>query len=206
MIVSNSLMRRRQDISLADFRSHWLDPHGPLTAMLPGTRRYVQNHVMDSAGTNRLARDLRIDGFAQLAFISPEARVTAHSSAELKACDQDSPQFIGAVSRVITESLGEEVRTEADRLVKQIVLTVSGAAAGDDLAILDQLEGAHGIVHHRIIQQAPAPNSVVPFIGIEIGSFAELWVAPEALPRNAARLEREAPLLATFAVEVHSFI
>jgi uncharacterized protein (TIGR02118 family) len=206
MIVSNSLIRRRQDISLADFRSHWLDPHGPLTAKLPGTRRYVQNHVVDSAGTNELARDLRIDGFAQLAFNSPDARLAAHSSAELKACDQDSPQFIGAVSRVITEGLGEEVRTEADRLVKQIVLTVSGAGAGDQLTILDQLDGLRGIVRHRILQQAPAPNSVVPFIGIEIDSFVELWVTPGALPRNTARLEGEAPLLATFAVEVHSFI
>jgi len=77
VIVANSLMRRRDDIDLAAFQQHWLDPHGPLTAKLPGCRHYVQNHILDSAGTNALARSLRIDGIPQLAFASPEDRMTA---------------------------------------------------------------------------------------------------------------------------------
>src|ERR1700747_2668126 len=96
VIVANSLMRRRDDIDLAAFQQHWLDPHGPLTPKLPGCRHYVQNHVLDSAGTNALARSLRIDGIPQLAFASPEDRMAAHGSAERKGGGKDSQLFICA--------------------------------------------------------------------------------------------------------------
>jgi uncharacterized protein (TIGR02118 family) len=79
VIIANSLIRRRDDIDLATFQQHWLDPHGPLTAKLPRCLHYVQNHILDTAGTNALARKLRIDGIPQLAFASPEDRVAAHN-------------------------------------------------------------------------------------------------------------------------------
>ncbi len=36
VIVANSLMRRRDDIDLAAFQQHWLDPHGGKAARAPG--------------------------------------------------------------------------------------------------------------------------------------------------------------------------
>lgn len=36
MIAAISLMRRRPDVSLEQFRRHWLHPHGTMTAELPG--------------------------------------------------------------------------------------------------------------------------------------------------------------------------
>ena len=36
MIAAISMMRRRADIDLAQFGRHWLDPHGVMTAELPG--------------------------------------------------------------------------------------------------------------------------------------------------------------------------
>src|SRR6516165_65855 len=134
-------MRRRDDIDLAAFQQHWLDPHGPLTAKLPGCRHYVQNHVLDSAGTNTLARSLRIDGIPQLAFASPEDRVAAHGSAELKACDKDSEQFIGAVSRVMTEVDGEVALDAEDGAIKLMLLLVARAAAQPIDAMLRELQG-----------------------------------------------------------------
>lgn len=208
MIVSTSLIRRRPDLSPEAFRSHWLDPHGPLTAKLPGTRRYDQNHVVETAGTNRLARLLGIDGFAQLAFDSPESRVSAHSSPELKACDQDSQLFIGAVSRVISDDSDARAPAGDGAFAKQILLAVRPASAGEaglrDLA--GRLDGVEAAVHYRIIQQGPAPNSAVPFIGIEVGALAELWVRDaDAAARNAERLDSIAPGVASFAVEVYRF-
>ena len=102
LIVSLSLMQRRKDISDDEFRAHWLDPHGVMTAELPNTRRYVQGHVIDSPATNDLARRLGLLGFAVLSYDSVEDRQAAYTSPRIRECDKDSEEFVGAVSRVVT--------------------------------------------------------------------------------------------------------
>ncbi|MBI3514925.1 MAG: EthD family reductase, partial [Proteobacteria bacterium] len=176
MIVANSLMRRRDDLDLETFRKHWLDPHGPLTAKLPRCRRYVQNHVLDAPGTNALARALRIDGIPQLAFDTPEDRLAAHNSPELKACDQDSPSFIGAVSRVMTNVDGP-IDFEGPRgAIKQMLLFLAprgdGASSGDARlrpeAVADRLHGVRRLVRHAVLEQTRAPGSQVPNLDIPV--------------------------------------
>jgi uncharacterized protein (TIGR02118 family) len=207
MIVSTSLIRRRDDTSLAAFQNHWLDPHGPLTAKLPGARRYDQNHVLaDGPGTNAAARRMRIDGFPVLAFDSPESRRTAHSSAEMAACNKDSLFFIGAVSRVISDDDNVQQPAGAGTAIKQLFLAPANAKPVDLPRVIPRLDGVLGFISHRILEQGAAPNSGVPFIGVEVGALAELWIRDtRAVIANAARLEREAPEVATFAVQVHRF-
>lgn len=206
MIVSFSLIRRRDDISLEEFRSHWLDPHGPMTALIPGTRRYVQNHVNDGPGTNAVARSLRLDGFAELSFDTPANRISAHRSAELAACNEDSRLFIGAVSRVITDDDNAEPPAPGAG-IKQILLTTQDAPASASLpALLQSLEHV-ALIRQLVLKQGGARNSAVPFHGIEVDTLHEIWVdGPEALARNAAILTREAPGLASFQLRTHVFI
>jgi uncharacterized protein (TIGR02118 family) len=206
VIIANSLIRRRDDIDLATFQQHWLDPHGPLTAKLPRCLHYVQNHILDSAGTNGLARELRIDGIPQLAFASPEDRVAAHNSAELKACDKDSELFIGAVSRVMTEVDDAAVRDQDDGSIKQILLFVAPRASSPPAdAILDELRGARRIVRHEILQQTHAPGSRVPNLDVAVAGLAEVWLSDiAAIERNAALLDREG--VASLAVKTYRFI
>ena len=205
MIVANSLIRRRDDIDLATFQQHWLDPHGPLTAKLPRCLHYMQNHILDTAGTNALARELRIDGIPQLAFASPEDRVAAHNSAELKACDKDSELFIGAVSRVMTEVDDAAVRDQDDGSIKQILLFVAPGARSAADAIVGELQGVRHIVRHEILQQTHAPGSRVPNLDIAVAGLVELWLADrDAAERNAALLERDG--VASLAVKTYRFI
>ena len=103
MIAAISLMRRRDDVTLAAFRRHWLDVHGPLVCGFPALRHYVQDHVIASPAMNARARDMRIDGFPILWFDNDADRQRAHVSPEMAACNVDSRSFIGAVSRVICE-------------------------------------------------------------------------------------------------------
>ena len=103
MIAAISMMRRRADISLDQFRRHWLDPHGVMTAELPGVRYYIQSHCLDAPGTNALAKELAIEGFPQLWFDSIEARRIAYTSPRIAECNIDSEHFVGAVSRLVTE-------------------------------------------------------------------------------------------------------
>jgi uncharacterized protein (TIGR02118 family) len=207
MIIANSLMRRRDDIDLATFRQHWLDPHGPLTAKLPRCLRYVQNHVLDSAGTNAMARSLRIDGIPQLAFATAEDRVAAHGSAELAACDKDSEQFIGAVSRVMTEVDGDVDLDAADGSIKLILLLVAPRAESKPInAILSQLQGVRRIVRHKFLQQTHAPGSRVPNLDVPVAGLVDVLLSDmDAVQRNAELLDRDGGV-ASFAVKTYRFI
>src|SRR6202789_1691919 len=101
MIAAISLMRRQDSVSLTKFRRHWLDVHGPLVCAFPGLRRYVQCHVVDSLAANEAGLTMRVDGFPILYFDSDADRSRAHGSPEMAACNIDSRNFVGAVSRVI---------------------------------------------------------------------------------------------------------
>ena len=208
MIVSFSLIRRRADISSAAFQAHWLDPHGPLTARIPGTMRYVQNHVIDGPGTNARARELQIDGFAELSFSSPQSRAAAHASPEIRACNVDSQSFIGAVSRVITDDGGVAAPT-GEGLFKQIMLTTRSGeveASSPLQPLLGRLQ-ITAVIAQRVVEQTAAPNSSVPHHGIEVDTLHEIWApTEEAMMRNAATLEVEAPGLASFQVKTYDFL
>lgn len=213
MIFSNSFMRRRADVDLEEYRAHWLEPHGPMTAKLPGTKRYAQNHVMFSDGTNAKARELRIDGFAQLAYDSIDDRSAAYGSPELKACDLDSPLFIGGVSRVVTKVSEGQIEQE-DSLAKAFIVVAreAGTPAANDpalspSAVMGQLEGIRKFRTHEILQQAAAPGSAVPFLGLDADMLLELWFDNEAdMLKATAKASTLSPKLATFDVRVYRFL
>src|SRR6185312_12893444 len=144
MIAAISLMRRRDDVTLAAFRRHWLDVHGPLVCKFFGLRHYVQCHVIDSPATNATARAMRIDGFPILVFDNDEARAQAHGSPEMAACNVDSRGFIGAVSRVMTEPSDSVPTSNARGRIGLIALlpeTVEPAAIEQEHAALRGLPG-----------------------------------------------------------------
>lgn len=207
MIVSTSLIRRRDDLTNEQFRRHWLDPHGPLTAKLPGTRYYDQNHVLpDASGTNAAARALRIDGFPILAFDNAERRREAHTSPQMAACNLDSRDFIGAVSRVISDDRSAP-RPRSVGLIKQLLLLPRDGAAADLPSLIPALDGIETSIVHEILEQGGAPNSAVPFIGVDVEAFAEVWTRTRRdAEHNAAKLTDIAANLATFEVEVVNFI
>lgn len=208
-VVSNvSLERRRSDIDLDEFRRHWLDPHGPMTAKLPGTRYYVQNHVVYTRGTNALARFLRIDGFAQLAYDNLEARTAAYDSPELvEKCNADSPLFLGGVSRLVTESeldppADEEKLTKAFALVPRL-----SQPEQTNASVLATLTGVHRFTEHTILEQAGPPKSKVPFIGLEVDVVFELWFrSDDDLVKCCEENELRKNNIAIFHVKTYRFI
>lgn len=207
MIVSTSLIRRRDDVTLRQFKSHWLSPHGPLTAALPGTLRYDQNHTIpDAMGTNAAARTMRIDGFPILAFGDADSRRAAHTSPQMSACNEDSRQFIGAVSRLISDIEDQSGPDPQTSYIKQIFVLPRPASPHDLETVIEKLEGLVAVVRHSIVEQGGAPNSTVPFIGIDVAGLAEVWIHDAvSIVRNAAIVSTSLPALATFEVEVHHF-
>jgi len=176
MIGAISLMRRRDDIDAVRFRRHWLDIHGPLVCRLPGLRSYAQSHVV--AALTPAAHAMAIDGFAELAFDSVAARAAAYGSAELAACDRDSPGFIGAVSRLITDTAVVIPGPDTTDFSKLVILFPPGAAgdAPPDRAALER-SGPRGLIWHEVLEQGRAPNSAVPELHCPVAALAEVWVS-----------------------------
>ncbi len=182
MIAAISMMRRRGDIGLAEFRRHWRDPHGVLTAGLPGVRRYIQSHCLDAPGTNALARELAIDGFPELWFDSIEARRIAYTSPRIAECNVDSEHFVGSVSRLVTEPETIVERPVADG-AKVILIAVGPPDPGwsDRLHVRAmEMDGLAGYVRHVLLEQAAAPASRIPELKVQVAGIAALTFATEA--------------------------
>lgn len=72
-------VRRREDVSAEDFRTYWIEQHGPLVKSFAETlraRRYVQSHTIDTP-LNAAARHPRgaaepYDGITELWWDSQE--------------------------------------------------------------------------------------------------------------------------------------
>ena len=183
MIAGISMIRRRADISLAQFQKHWLDPHGVMTAQLPGVRRYLQSHCLDAPGTNALARELAIDGFPELWFDSFEARQIAYTSPGIARCNVDSEHFIGAVSRLVTEPQVIADRPVADDAAKVIVIAIGPPDPGWSARLRVQamrMEGLVGCIRHTLLEQAAAPASKIPELRVQVAGIAALTFDSEA--------------------------
>ena len=182
MIAAISMMRRRADIDLARFRRHWLDPHGVMTAGLPGVRYYIQSHCLDAPGTNALAKQLAIDGFPALWFDSIEARRLAYASPRIAECNIDSEHFVGAVSRLVTEP-HRVIDRPALEAAKVILLAIGppNPRWSDRLHARVMLtEGVVGYVRHTLLEQAAAPASKIPELKVQVAGIAEVTFESEA--------------------------
>lgn len=181
MIAAISLMRRRQDVALAEFRRHWLDVHGPLVCRFPSLRHYVQHHVIASPAMNIRARDMRIDGFPILRFDSDIDRQHAHASSEMAACNVDLRTFIGAVSRAICEPYAAVAKSGEVSRIKLIALLPGeirdDAALQRFAAWARNLPRLTSMVLYRVLDQGAAPNSTIPHLPVSIAGLAEVTFA-----------------------------
>ena len=92
MVKMVFLVRRKNDMSVDDFRRYWTDTHAPIAARLPGLRKYVQHHAVPGSDGSEPA----FDGFAEMWWDSPEAMAESLSSPEGEAAQADVPNFIDA--------------------------------------------------------------------------------------------------------------
>lgn len=208
MIAAISLMRQRDDMTLAQFRRHWLDVHGPLVRAFPGLRRYIQLHVIASPATNLLARDMQIEGFPILFFDNDEDRLRAHQSPEMAACNVDLRSFIGVVSRVICEPQTVLPAPHSARM-KLIVLW---PGPSEDAAILKHrghwargLPRLRGLTLYSVLQQGAAPNSTIPHLPVHVAGIAEL-AFDSLVDLECATVDHADPSAAHFVVEEHRLV
>ncbi len=118
MIKLTFAVRRRAEISPAEFHSYWRDQHGPLVRSLQpvlGIQRYVQMHRMETPLNEvlRVSRDALepFDGAAELWWDDLDALVAATSSPEgsaaARALLEDEIRFIDLENSALW--LGQEI-------------------------------------------------------------------------------------------------
>lgn len=83
------VLYRRADLTPAQFRHHLERVHAPLARVLPGLRKYKQNHV--AADPTR--KHPGWDAIVELYFESWQAMEAAWDSPQGKASDADLPLF-----------------------------------------------------------------------------------------------------------------
>jgi uncharacterized protein (TIGR02118 family) len=188
VIAAISLMRRKEAVTIARFRRHWLDVHGPLVCGFPGLRRYAQCHTIDSTGGNEDGLNLRIDGVPILYFDNDTDRQRAHASAAMAACNIDSRQFVGAVGRIIADVEGD-LRAGPGRF-SLLELWPEGA------------EPTPAPVTYRVREQGAAPNSTIPCLPIVVGAVTQHWFG-SLVDLECAVADGEETAAARLVVEEH---
>lgn len=99
------LLKRRPDLSVADFQDYWLNGHAPQIPRDMGVMRYVQSHqLLESYGHAKPA----YDGMAELYFEDEAAFMAYWTSPRIQEIfAADAPRFLG---EGCTAFLAEEYR------------------------------------------------------------------------------------------------
>jgi uncharacterized protein (TIGR02118 family) len=84
------LVHKKSGMDSDEFRRHWRQTQGSLGAKIPGTRKYVQNHSVNSVGGGAAA----YDGFAEMWFDNKESFEQAMATPQAQAAIADLPNFI----------------------------------------------------------------------------------------------------------------
>jgi uncharacterized protein (TIGR02118 family) len=101
-VKSVAFLHRKPGLSLEEFQHHWREVHGPIAALLPGLRRYVQSQTRRSAYAG--GRVPAYDGVVLTWFDSTEAMFKTVATDEYARVLADGPAFLspGAVPTILT--------------------------------------------------------------------------------------------------------
>ena len=89
-------LKRREDLTRADFKHWWLDKHAPFVVEFPELRRYQVNLVEDGP-------EAFVDGIAEVCFADLAALQRVMSRAHVKEVQQDSQVHTQARYRMVVE-------------------------------------------------------------------------------------------------------
>jgi uncharacterized protein (TIGR02118 family) len=227
-IVRMGLLKRRAGLSPADFSKHWREIHGPLAAILPGLRRYHQNHVVDSEqrGIDYPRGPVTFDGVSELWFDDEPAMRQAVASDAMTALAADEANLIDDI-HVITAEQNVVIPTPPGaRLLKRM----STLKRRDDVApeifrhewfrvhslLVKRLPQVKGYTQNLILDRRRGRGGQVSRDELPIDGIVELWFenvqslqsafqspAGNTLMTHACEFIAE---ISTFLVEVHEVV
>ncbi len=105
MIKALSTFRRRDGMSVEKFQTYWREEHPKVVLQLPGLRKYVQNHVLESQYAN--GRQPFADGVAETWWDDRDDLKAHRGTDALENLLADELEFMGPDSR--STIMAEEV-------------------------------------------------------------------------------------------------
>jgi uncharacterized protein (TIGR02118 family) len=228
VIVRMGLLRRKPDLSQAQFSDHWIRVHGPIAARLPGLRRYHQNHVVDShqtvAGPSR--SDDVVDGISELWFDDVAAMDDAIRSDACRPLAADEPNLAGSVRLIVAERESVVESPEVAPVSKRMTLVKRSPATSPDsfrqlwfgthAGLASKLPGLRGLTLNFITQRWLQRGIPARYEDVPIDGIAELWFDDVAAARSAGmslpgrqageHMKTFIADVAEFGVEVHEVV
>jgi len=91
-------LKRKSDLSLAEFSAYWKERHGPLfletTAVSQHVTKYVQSHTLEGPVPGFGEAVSAFDGFAEIYFDNAEDMAAAFGAPEYSVIRADERQFL----------------------------------------------------------------------------------------------------------------
>ena len=168
MIKRMTLLVRKHDLSLAQFRTYWHEHHARIVERMPGVSGYVQNPVIECLTKGEGdARPFTFDGVVELWFADEAAKVAAFDSPAAKSLPDDELNFM----RGITIFAVEETELRPGSGNARIMLLCRGGHADANA------ESAPGAFGHRAAS-LPGVRRAVANRVLSVDWRAHLWHEP----------------------------
>ena len=208
MIKQVSFFKRKSGLTVDAFQQHWRTRHAELVCRLPGLRRYVQNHVSESA--YRRSEPI-FDGVAEAWFDTLDDMRANVDSAALAAIRADEPDFIARATmgsllteeHVVIDGVPPEgavklipfINKRADISAEQFQAHWRGQHAALVREVREQIRYVQCHVRLGVYRTARVPR----FDGVPMSWFASMDTlrASGQSPQFAAVKRDEAHFLAT---------
>jgi uncharacterized protein (TIGR02118 family) len=228
MIVRMGLLQRKPDLSVADFRMHWRDRHGPLATKLPGLRRYHQNHVIDrqQRGITYARGSQDFDGISELWFDDLPSMRRAFSSDPVGALAEDEAAIISDLKLVTAIQQQVIPVPKGGRLIKRMsTLKRRPDVSPEEFqhewfnvhsVLVKRLPEVKGYTQNLIFDRGHGRDRPAAYEELPIDGIVELWFsdlesleagfgsdAGKTLMTHAEEFIAE---IATFLVEVHEVV
>lgn len=188
--VRMGLIRKKPEWSIDEFRSYWIEKHGPLAARAPGLREYWQNHV-----TDRLQRGITFkrgpwdfDGFSQLYFDEATQADRAFGTSDMAGkLIADEQHFLGGLHILTTLQhvvIPVPAADKRAKLMKRIsTLTRLPHISEDDfrhewIIHRDHLLKMPGVAAYRqnlVVARERVKGHPCPYEDLPIDGIVELW-------------------------------
>jgi len=228
MIVRMGLLTKRADLTIAQFRRHWKDVHGPLAAKMPGLLAYHQNHVVDKSqlAIDHARGEWDIDGVSELWFRDRAAMDAAIHSPAYAAVAADSDNAIATTRVIVAEQNVVTPRDARGPLIKRISLLerARGLTAEDfrrewferHAAMVAKFPGLAGYTQNLVIDRIASTALRGAHEEARVDGVVEMWFRNKAdleaaFRSPAAEVSQRHALsfiaaITTFLVEVHEIV
>lgn len=227
MILRMGLLRKRADLSLSAFERHWRAEHQPLTAELPGLRKYHRNLVVDrqQLGIDYARGGYDFDGISQLWFDDIPSMNGALASDVGRALIDDERHFVADIAIITTIPHVVIPTPPGAGLVKRMSTLTRREDVGSDtfqnewfdihsvlVKRIPQVKGyAQDLVFDRMVDRKPAARGDLRIDGIVELWFEDIERLKESFASRAGRTlmthaEEFISEISTFLVETEEVI